>query len=252
MRISAMNEKPKNDSLRLNRLSFFLLWIVLWLGLAPISQNIFFMAFVSWIRQLMGEDFIMQNMWQIAYLEGFLYVALTAPVEKILLHLSFGKWVKGWITGRLLSAALSIILSIFPYYLINPSDLAMNTYLILPIIASIGLMTGLPMVLVLRSYVKNAWLYLLGSLISILLATYIGPVFFGVGPGLPLTIGASATVMALTMLWLFSRPISEEKAKRSEAVSHERLEDAEPETEKSQEERLETAANMRNYENQLD
>jgi hypothetical protein len=238
-----MNEKPKNDKPRINRLSFFLLWIVLGAGAAAISHNIF-LWLLRWIEQFMGAAFIRESLWRVTLLDALLLMIVLAPVEKLLLKFGFGQWVKGWISSRF----LSLVLTVMPYILLQNfglQSLVMNNLQNILQLSIFALITALPQVWVLRRYVQNSWQYLFAALISSLIPVGLVTSLAGTTFGASFTIGSSAAVMALTILWLFSHPINEEKTKRAEAQSFERLEDGIAETHNFEEEE-------QLHENQLD
>lgn len=239
-----MKEKAKNEKLRLDTISFFLLWVVLGAGLATISHNLFLL--LSQVLAFFNETkFISETPWAMTLLDALLLAAFITPIEKILLQLRFGQWIKGWIRSRF----LSIVLAVLPYILLENfglQPLVMNNVQNILQVSIFALLTALPQVWVLRRYVQNSWQYLFASLISLLIPVGLVSSLAGTTFGAAFTLGASAAVMAITMIWLFSHPLNQEKIKHAEAVSSARLEDSLVDTEAEFEEHKQV------HENQLD
>ena len=236
-----MAKKVKYE-IQINHLVFLLFWVVFMAGFATISHNLSFMA---WIEQRAGTEFIREYLWHITLLDTLLLAAFTAPIEKILLKLRFGHWLKGWISSRF----LSLVLGVMPYILpqnFGLQSLVMNNPQNILQLSFFALITALPQVWILRRYVQNSWQYILGAIANSLIPVFLVSSLAGTTFGASFTIGLSSAVMALTMLWLFSHPVSEEKVKREEAESHVRLEDTLVDTEVEFEEHKQV------YENHLD
>ena len=106
-------------------------------------------------------------------------------------------------------------------------------------IALIGAIAALPQVWVLRPYVQKSWVYLIAATIASFLPISIVPIVLGSTLGASFTIGSSAAVIAVMMIWFFRQTPEEFKQKRDESHLYERLEDKSSEIDESQDEYLE-------------
>lgn len=235
-----MKEKSKRDKLSrpiFNRLSFFLLWIVLAPGLAAFSHTLF-LRFMDLIRELRGGDVLTESFGFLVLLESLLLVSLIAPIEKILLKFGFGRWIKGWVSARLISTVISIM-PIILLEAFNLQQLAMNSSQNAALILLTAAIAAVPQIWVLSHYVKKSWLYGLAAMFSSLVPVFLVSQLQGLAFGASFTIGASAAIIALMMLWFFSALPGEENFISAEAGDFERLEDQTPETEEIQEDDFE-------------
>jgi hypothetical protein len=218
--------EAQENRLHFDQLSFFLLWIVLGAGLAAISHNIF-LWLLNWIQQLLGSQFISESLWRLVLLDAILLALFTAPVEKLLLKMAFGKWVKGWVSSRM----LSIVLSVMPYILLQPFEMqsyVMNTPQNIIVISFSAIIFALPQVWVLRRYIQNSWQYLFAAVASAIVPIMLLSILQGMVFGASMTVGLSAAITALMMLWLFRTGKKQEKPKAVEARSYVQLDDTLP------------------------
>lgn len=162
--------------------------------------------------------------WRMILLDAFLLTGLIAPVEKFLLKISFGQWIKGWMSARILGTVLSmtpfIVLHAF-----NLQDLVTNNPQNIIQIALIGAFAALPQIWVLRPYVQKSWLYLIAATIASVVPIFIIPLVLGTALGASFTIGSSAAVIALMMLWFFRHEPEEPIQNSDESQQVERLAD---------------------------
>lgn len=222
-----MSEKSKNEMVKkpvFGRLSFFLLWVVMSIGSASLFMPVY--EFISGLIQristafyAIGIPFALPG----TLVSALVFAILTAPIEKILLRLGFGKWVKGWISASLLGAVLSFLFSIYinqnfyTYVMFNP--VRFNLYLL---VWSAFLVA--PQAWLMRRYGKRAWIFFLIASIGNFLTNTVAQqvAMMGINNG-SIAIGIGAAVMALNLLWLFRQEPSEEKAKQD--VDASRLEE---------------------------
>lgn len=244
-----MPEKSKRDTLNrpiINRLTFFLLWIVLGAGLSVLSHSIF-MWLTNGSLKLVNEY---TEVWFVivAIFDSLLVAHIIAPMEQLLLKLGFGQWIHGWITVRIPSIVLSVLPSMLlqAFNLEYPVTNSVQTIPLLLLFLPLAVIFALLETLVVRRYVQKPWLYLLAAILRSLWIPAILPLAIGTAFGAYFTLGASAAVMALMMLWFFRDVPREEKIKRTEAVSHERLQEQAPENEDIPE-NLEQAQQQKSY-----
>jgi hypothetical protein len=221
-----MSEKSKRETQTkpvFSRITFFLLWVVMSIGTASLFMPAYELVYGS-IQQIsaafyrIGIPFVLSG----TLISALVFASLMAPVEKILLRLGLGKWVKGWISAGLLGAVLSVMFSTymnqnFHYVMFNP--LTFNLYLL-----AWSAILVVPQSWLMRRYGKKAWIFFALASLSNFLANFItiqGSTI-GISSG-SLAIGASAAVMALNFIWLFRGTPPVEKAKVDEASA--RLED---------------------------
>jgi hypothetical protein len=225
-----MKEKAKREMSNkpvFSRITFFLLWVVMWIGLAASIHPLFGEFYQFFVSRSFPSLFLQ-------LLSALIIALSTLPVEKILLRLGFGQWVKGWIRAGLLGTVLATLLSVYVHTNFDTvlwSASTLNLYLVLW-----SAILVLPQTWLMRRYGKRTWIFFAFATFSSFVANIIAMqlVHLGLESG-SLAIGASAAVMALGLILTIRQTPAVEKAKVDEASA--RLEDkiADDEVEETEE-----------------
>jgi hypothetical protein len=216
-----MNEKAKNRSKRLSPINFVLLWICL-----TVATTYSMAGLLNWLTSFgaIGQFVRVEN-WGFFLISNLLVGGSIALVQKRVMQLGFGRTFNGWMRASFLGIILGFLPTVV-LYLFNLQHLTL--YQIEPYSSLIHILNmvlvALPQAWILRNYVKQSWLYVLGKVFGGFLVSLIIQNYFSDFASLS-GVALQNVFVALSLLWLFRDSAHQEKAKVDEAETHARLED---------------------------